>query len=151
MGRSGGAPVSAARTLRSLADTRRLATALAAELPSGALLLLQGPLGAGKTTLTQALAQALGSGAVVTSPTYTLIHEYPTPQGVLVHIDAFRLPDAEALLDLGLDDYLARARLVVVEWGVQLAELFPEAFVLHLERRADGSRHATLVRPAPSR
>jgi tRNA threonylcarbamoyladenosine biosynthesis protein TsaE len=94
----------------------------------GSLIILTGPLGAGKTTLVQALAKALGSNAQVSSPTYTLIHEYPTPQGTLVHIDAYRLPSTDALMDLGLEDYLERSKLVVVEWGEGLLKQFPGAW-----------------------
>ncbi len=129
--------------LERLSDTERLARRLVAAAPQGSLLVLSGPLGAGKTTLTQALGAALGSAAHVSSPTYTLVHEYPTPTGTLVHVDAYRLDSAAALLDLGLEDYLARARLVVVEWGEALLELFPEA--LHVELAFDGeTRRATL-------
>lgn len=130
-------------TLESLDDTRRLAEHLVSLAPRGGLLVLSGPLGAGKTTLTQALGVALGSSASISSPTYTLVHEYPTPEGTLVHIDAYRLKNVSALFDLGLDDYLARARLVVVEWGEALLEAFPEA--LHLELAFDGeARRAVL-------
>lgn len=113
--------------LDSLDDTAGLAREAAAACPPGTLLLLDGPLGAGKTTFVRLLAAALQSDAAVTSPTYTLVHEYPTPAGTLVHIDAYRLPSASALTGLGLDDYLDRARLVVVEWGADLAGDYPEA------------------------
>lgn len=129
-----------ARVLASLDDTRALAAQLAEALPPRSLLLLAGELGAGKTTLTQALAEALGSPARVSSPSYTLIHEYPTPEGLLVHIDAYRLPSAEALFELGLEDYLERARLVVVEWGEGLLAHFPEAALLRLELTPEGRR-----------
>jgi tRNA threonylcarbamoyladenosine biosynthesis protein TsaE len=132
--------------LQSLEDTKQLAHYLVQHLPAGSLLLLSGPLGAGKTTLTQQLALALGSSATVSSPTYTLIHEYPTPLGLLVHIDAYRLPGAEALLELGLEDYLDRARLVVVEWGEALKNKFPEAVLLELAFSNTG-RIATLHLP----
>lgn len=128
--------------LRSLDDTRRLARRLLAEAPPGTLVILAGPLGAGKTTLTSLLAEELGSDANVSSPTYTLIHEYPTPEGTLVHIDAYRLGGAEQLLQLGLDDYLDRARLVVVEWGEQLAPLYPDAVLVSLTREGDQRRAA---------
>lgn len=124
-------------TLTSLENTEHLAQRLEQHAPPGALLILSGPLGAGKTTLVQALGRVLNSSAQISSPTYTLIHEYPTPAGVLVHIDAYRLGEThlnvtEALLELGLDDYLERARLVAVEWGEDLLELFPEALVVKL-------------------
>jgi tRNA threonylcarbamoyladenosine biosynthesis protein TsaE len=113
--------------------------------PKGSLILLTGPLGAGKTTLVQALAKTLGSEAQVSSPTYTLIHEYPTPHGTLIHIDAYRLPSPDALLDLGLEDYLERSRLVVVEWGEGLLKTFPDAWQVRLSFVSE-DRKAELVK-----
>ena len=96
--------------------------------------------------MTQFIGLELRSTAHITSPTYTLVHEYPTPAGTLVHIDAYRLPDANALLELGLEDYLERARLSVVEWGEGLLELFPDAY--HLTLLLDEEkRSATLTHP----
>lgn len=112
------------------------------ELPPHSLVIFLGDLGAGKTSLVSLIAAALGSEAKVSSPSYTLIHEYPTPEGKLVHMDAYKyLPSssqphsivpevADTLLQLGLDDYLEQARLVIVEWGASLIPLFPEAYVL---------------------
>lgn len=131
--------------LHSLNDTSRLAQHLLTLAPNGTVVILSGSLGAGKTTLTQALGQALGSSAHVSSPTYTLIHEYPTPEGPLVHIDAYRLPSAQALLDLGLEDYLSRARLVVIEWGEALLEEYPDALLVTLELTEAG-RQARITR-----
>lgn len=111
-----------------------LARRIAFSLPRGALLVLTGPLGAGKTTFVKGLAQALGSEATVTSPTYALVHEYPTPEGTLVHVDAYRLPDADALLALGLDELRERARLTVVEWGEVLVGREADAYQLALDR-----------------
>ena len=107
--------------LPDLAATRSLARSTAAALPQGQLLVLSGPLGAGKTTFVAALAAALGSDADVTSPTYTLVHEYPTARGPLVHVDAYRIgPDVDLDAALDLDAYLTRSRAVVVEWGERL-------------------------------
>lgn len=130
-------------TLSSLDDTRALARLILGRCPAGSLLLLSGPLGAGKTTLVQQLALALDAKAAVSSPTYTLIHEYPTPQGLLVHCDAYRLPSAAALIDLGLDDYLARSRLVAVEWGERLLIHYPQAYLVKLSLVGE-ARHAEL-------
>ena len=140
-------------TLATLADeteTRAFAASLARELPHGALLLLDGPLGAGKTTLVAGLVAALGGPERTSSPTYTLIHEYPTPHGDVIHIDAYRLGDPTALEELGLDDYLDRARLVVVEWGGALARSHPEAWRLTLGRPA-GAATVRTARLEPPR
>ena len=132
----------------SLADLRALAAEVAAATGPGDLLVLTGPLGAGKTTFVQQLAAALGSEAAVTSPTYTLVHEYPTPQGTLVHVDLYRLAP-ERVGDLGLDDYLDRARLVAVEWGQPLLPGNPRAHHLDLALTGggEGPRVATWRRP----
>ncbi len=130
-------------SLDNLQDYKTLANAILAH--QGNLVLLTGPLGVGKTMLTQYLAKALGSQANVTSPTYTLIHEYPTAKGILVHIDAYRLPSTEALFELGLEDYLERAILVIVEWGEGLLTSFPTAILVKLEF-VNESRIATIIK-----
>jgi tRNA threonylcarbamoyladenosine biosynthesis protein TsaE len=129
--------------LPNLQATRDLAVATAAVLPQGQLLVVSGPLGAGKTAFVAALAAALGSDAHVTSPTYTLVHEYPTTRGPLVHVDAYRIDpavDLDAALDL--DAYLLRARAVVVEWGERLLAAHPTAWQLRIDRTGERRRAA---------
>jgi len=104
--------------------------------------LLTGPMGVGKTTLVQFIAQALGFQGEVTSPTYTLIHEYPTPEGLVVHIDAYRMADQEELYHLGLEDYLPEARLVLIEWGKP--EVFGDSLEVRLSWEGD-HRRAELI------
>lgn len=92
-----------------------LGAGLAPLLRAGDLVLLNGELGAGKTTLTRGLGAALGARGAVTSPTFVLAREHPTASGVpLVHVDAYRLPTWRELDDLDLDYERA---IVVVEWG----------------------------------
>lgn len=124
--------------LTDLAATSRLATEVVRRTRPGDLLVLTGPLGAGKTTLVAAIGHALGSSASITSPTYTLVHEYPTPAGTLVHVDAYRFADARDVERLGLDDYLDRSRLTVVEWGTGLLASRPEAHWIELDLRVEG-------------
>jgi len=139
--------------LRSLDDTKALAHQLANSLPEGALVLLTGPMGAGKTTLVKFLSEAMGFTGEVTSPTYTLIHEYPTEQGLIVHIDAYRMADQEELYSLGLEDYLPEARLVLIEWGKP--EVFSDALEVRItptndKREVEIIPHGTAVSPSPS-
>lgn len=92
-----------------------LGARLAPLVRAGDLVLLNGELGAGKTTLTRGLGAALGARGAVTSPSFVLAREHPTASGVpLVHVDAYRLASGRELDDLDLD--YARA-IVVVEWG----------------------------------
>lgn len=90
---------------------------------AGDVLVLTGPLGAGKTTFTQGFAAGLGVTGPVTSPTFVLsrIHEHPDSGLHLVHVDAYRLEKADDLLDLELEDWLPDS-VVVVEWGEGLVE-----------------------------
>ncbi len=127
---------------------------VALRLPPGSLLVLTGPLGAGKTSFVRHLAAAMGSEAAVTSPTYALVHEYPSPTGTLVHVDAYRLAGSAALHALGLDETRERALLTVVEWGEPLLADDPTALHLALDRAGQHGtalHGATWLRPPPAR
>mgnify|MGYP000772954460 FL=1 len=114
----------AVRELRTLADTAALAAEVAPRLRPGGLLLLEGDLGAGKTTFTQALARVYGVTRAVTSPTFTLANEYRLPDGGrLVHFDLYRLASPEGLYDLGLEDALERGARMVMEWPERAARV----------------------------
>jgi tRNA threonylcarbamoyladenosine biosynthesis protein TsaE len=117
----------------SAAQTQRLGAELArllAEIP-GAIIALTGDLGAGKTTFTQGLAQGLGIGAAVTSPTFVLINRYVGADGrVLQHADCYRLANAAAeMRDVGLVDMFAEDEIVVVEWADRIPGLFPDDYL----------------------
>ncbi|WP_439648873.1 tRNA (adenosine(37)-N6)-threonylcarbamoyltransferase complex ATPase subunit type 1 TsaE [Deinococcus betulae] len=119
-------------TLRGLPEQQAFGAAWAA-LPPGSVLFLEGELGAGKTSLTQGLAQALGFTEPVTSPTYALMNLYPTPAGTLLHVDAYRVRDPAELYEMDLEALIEGSRLSVIEWGERLYADYPEAPVLHLE------------------
>lgn len=127
--------------LPDLAATRSLARVLAAELRAGDLVVLTGELGAGKTTFTRALGQALGVRGSVISPTFVLARIHPNdPDGPrpggpdLVHVDAYRLGSVEEVDDLDLEATQDRA-VTVVEWGRGLVEHLAESRLeLTLER-----------------
>ncbi|WP_439692934.1 tRNA (adenosine(37)-N6)-threonylcarbamoyltransferase complex ATPase subunit type 1 TsaE [Curtobacterium sp. SP.BCo] len=102
-------------TVESTEAMGELGARLAAVLRAGDLVVLTGPLGAGKTTLTRGLGAALGARGQVSSPTFVLARTHPTTSGPdLVHVDAYRLSDPVELDDLDLD---WDAAIVVVEWG----------------------------------
>ena len=87
-----------------------------ASLSAPALVALDGDLGAGKTTLVQAISAGLGISDEVTSPTYALVHEYASARGTVHHLDLYRLRDPAQLAQLGWDDILRARGIVLVEW-----------------------------------
>ena len=116
---------------------------IGAGLRAGDLVLLSGPLGAGKTVLVRGIADGMGVAGQVSSPTFVLARVHPAGRGgvPLVHVDAYRLGGRlDELDDLDLDTQLADA-VVVVEWGAGSAERLSEDHLLiDIERRADDSR-----------
>jgi tRNA threonylcarbamoyladenosine biosynthesis protein TsaE len=106
------------------ASTARWGEALGKCLRPGDVIGLIGDLGAGKTTLTQAIARGMGITSPVTSPTFTLLQEYPGPIP-LFHLDPYRLERPEDLADLGLEEYFERGGVVIVEWADKVETLLP--------------------------
>ncbi len=128
------------RSLVSPEDTEAFGRELAAELKRGDLVILDGPLGAGKTVLTRGIAAGLGVLGPVTSPTYVIAREHPAGTGdaAMVHVDAYRLGTGPRALDeldaLDLDTELDEA-VVVVEWGEGLVERLADRHLLVRLRR----------------
>ncbi len=99
--------------------------ALASSLRGGDVVALVGSLGAGKTHATKGIVAGLGSGAEVSSPTFTLVHEYAGTSLTAYHFDFYRLDDAQEVFDIGWDDYLDAGGVVIVEWADKFPGLFP--------------------------
>ncbi|MSV30087.1 MAG: tRNA (adenosine(37)-N6)-threonylcarbamoyltransferase complex ATPase subunit type 1 TsaE [Bryobacterales bacterium] len=117
-------------------ETVALGRRIAAELPKKGVVLLIGDLGAGKTTLAKGIVEGLGAAESndVSSPTFTLIHEY----GRVYHIDLYRLDLASEVATLGLDELFDRDAVILIEWGERFPELMPPERVEIRLRSLDG-------------
>lgn len=104
---------------------------------SESVLFLEGELGTGKTTFSSGLLAALDFEGVVSSPTYSLIHPYPTPHGRVLHIDAYRVEHASELYEMGLEELIEDSILCLVEWGQTLYDDYVTAPILRFEHMAD--------------
>ena len=115
--------------------------AYAARLGPGDVLALSGDLGAGKTHFVKGLAEGLGAGNDVTSPTFTLIHEYVGGRLPLFHFDFYRLESEDEVLRIGFDDYLGAGGVLAIEWADKFPALLPpNGLWLRFSHRADGTR-----------
>lgn len=113
---------------------------MAQELKAGSVLALRGDLGAGKTHFTKGIAAGLGCSAEVTSPTFTLVHEYAGGRLPLYHYDFYRMASEDEVLRTGWDEYLDENGVVVVEWPDKFPGLLPgNASWLEFEH-CDGGR-----------
>jgi tRNA threonylcarbamoyladenosine biosynthesis protein TsaE len=108
------------------AETEAIGRQLAERIDVGAVLALKGELGSGKTLFVKGLVAGLGCGADVTSPTFTIAHEYRGGRLPVYHFDFFRLEDSQSLVRLGLDDYFFSDGLSVIEWADRFPEFIPE-------------------------
>jgi tRNA threonylcarbamoyladenosine biosynthesis protein TsaE len=124
-------------------ETTELGRRLAAELRPGSVVLLRGELGAGKTTLVKGIAEGFHAAEadLVTSPTFTLIHEYRGPQVTLYHIDLYRVDTQRELDTLALDDLMATNSILLIEWGEKFARFAKERDVeIAIEHRGGDER-----------
>ena len=130
-------------TTHSAEETIALGRTLASMLAPPKLVVLRGELGAGKTTLVKGIAEAFNAASHedVTSPTFTLVHEYRGPKANLFHIDLYRIETAGALETLGLDDFMGGNNLLLIEWGEKFPRFERERDVeIALERIGEEER-----------
>ena len=130
-------------SLRDERATRELAASVAGVCRPGTVLLLRGPLGAGKTTFVDGLTQAIGGGSA-TSPTFVIAHSYPGGRIPVWHLDLYRLSEPAAVAELDLEQYLDAAAITVVEWPERAPDVWPpERMEIELRIVGDG-REAVL-------
>jgi tRNA threonylcarbamoyladenosine biosynthesis protein TsaE len=135
-------------TTQSPEETIAFGRTLAGLLAPPKLVLLRGDLGAGKTTLVKGIAAGFEAAEEedVTSPTFTLVHEYHGPRANLYHIDLYRIDTPRELETLGLDDLRAEGSVLLIEWGEKFPRFVRERDVeIYLERESDSGRRIKIV------
>ena len=122
-------------------ETETLGLALADRIVPGTVIGLIGPLGAGKTRLARAIAEALGAPAeAIASPTFVLIHEYPGRMPIY-HFDTYRLDDADAFENLGVSEYFEGEGVCLVEWADRVLDLLPrDRWLIRIETEGEERR-----------
>lgn len=128
--------------INSTSDMQRLGEAIGHQAKPHSLLLLNGDLGAGKTTLTQGIGRALGIRRPVKSPTFTIVREYREAKMPLFHMDFYRLENDD-LSSIDLNAYLEEPGLVVIEWPEIIMKDLPDQFLELIIRRVDDSWDST--------
>ena len=106
-------------------ETESFGAQYAMSLVPGDVIALEGDLGAGKTAFTRGVLRALGYQGRVTSPTFAIANEYATEKGRVVHFDMYRILDAEALFELGFEEYLDGQSIVLIEWSENIRDALP--------------------------
>jgi len=130
----------------SSAETEAIGRQLANDVGAGSVLALKGDLGSGKTLFTQGLVAGLKSDAAVTSPTFTIVHEYQGGRLPIYHFDFFRLENRESVVRLGLEDYFFSDGVSVIEWADRFPELIPkQARWISFEIKSERQRIITLL------
>ena len=126
------------------AETEAAGAELARRLAPGTVVALYGDLGAGKTAFVRGRARGLGLIARVSSPTFTIVNEYPGERE-LCHFDMYRLESADELFDIGWEDYLRRGAVCAVEWSERVEEAFEGSELrVRIEKLGDTERKITI-------
>ena len=126
-------------------ETQTLASRIAADLAPGAVILLSGNLGAGKTVFVRGIAAGLGIDPdQVSSPTFTLVHEYRGGRLTLYHADLYRLVRT-GTEDLGLEEPAVATGILAIEWPERLARIIPGATMVTIELRGENGRQITII------
>ena len=125
-------------------ETESFGKELAKWIPVPSVLCLYGELGAGKTAFVRGLAEGFGITSAVSSPTFTIVNEYPGNPD-LIHFDMYRLHDADELFDIGWEDYLRRDSVLAVEWSENVEEAFDGSeIIVRFTKLSDTDRLITM-------
>ena len=127
-------------------QTRRMGARLGQLFIGGEVLCLIGELGTGKTCLVQGIGRGLGVMDQITSPTFTLVNEYPGETLALYHIDLYRVTDVAGAFTFGLDDYLYGDGVCAIEWAEHVQEVWPDEYLLLSLRYTDSTKRGFTMR-----
>ena len=132
--------------LKGLKETEEFGRRFADNLKPGSVVALIGPLGAGKTTLSQAIARGLGVTETLTSPTFTIVQEYETGRLPLYHFDVYRVSDPDELFEMGFEDYLRRGGVCLIEWADLIEDMLPyDTITLRIDYSEDEDQRSVEI------
>ncbi|QKJ31747.1 tRNA (adenosine(37)-N6)-threonylcarbamoyltransferase complex ATPase subunit type 1 TsaE [Mucilaginibacter mali] len=124
-----------------------IASQILAEAANQTIFLFYGEMGAGKTTLIKAMAEALGIEGQASSPTFAIVNEYAGKSGPVYHFDFYRLKNQTEALDMGYEEYFYSGNYCFIEWPERIPDLLPLNYIeIHISANADSSRQITLVK-----
>lgn len=131
-------------------ETEAFASELASKLPFGSVLALQGELGAGKTVFARGFARGLGITEPISSPTFTILQEYPVDGRLFYHLDLYRIDNSDAAYAFGIEEFLYDPNAVtLIEWAERIADILPphtvQLSIRPLDRECE--REITVIRP----
>ena len=127
--------------LRTPDEAHQWGRELAPTLAAGDVIALCGQLGAGKTQITRGIVEGMGSKSAVTSPTFTLVHEYLDGRLPVFHFDFYRMEKAAEVIGIGWDEFLTESGVIIVEWADMFPDLLPPGTRwFHIKAQPDGSR-----------
>ena len=131
--------------INNLENIREAARAFIDAIGDHKVFAFYGSMGAGKTTFVKAICEELGVEDVITSPTFAIINEYSSREGVIYHFDFYRIKKLEEVYDMGYEDYFYSGALCFIEWPELIEEVLPEdAVKVSIRENADGSRTVQL-------
>lgn len=136
--------------VNNLKETKKVANVFAKLLSGGEIILLNGDLGAGKTTFTKFVLETLGVKDDVTSPTFTIMHEYKTKKFNIYHFDMYRLSSGAEACEFGMDEYLYsgdKHNIVFVEWAENIKDILNGKFIkINIKLLDDNKREIEIIR-----
>jgi tRNA threonylcarbamoyladenosine biosynthesis protein TsaE len=129
-------------------ETELIGIELARSIRIPGIILLYGDLGAGKTTLTRGIAQGLGleDTSLVNSPSYSIVNVY-SGSCPIYHVDLYRLQGERDIFSIGLDDFLGKEGVTIIEWSERLLTEFPEAIIVELREAGEDKRELRIIAP----